>query len=50
MTNIEAAMKLVELHADCEARLRSVGRVLQPAYAEAVARACMALKETNNDG
>ncbi len=50
MTNIEAATKLVELHAECEARLRHIGKELPPIYAEAVARACMALKEANNDG
>lgn len=48
MTNLEAAKKLVELHAECEARLRHIGKVLPPNYAEAVAMACMALREEAN--
>lgn len=48
MTNIEAAKLLVELHAECEARLKFNGRALDKKYAEAVAMACMALKEDEN--
>lgn len=45
MTNIQAAACLVELHAECETRLRYNSKELHPKYAEAVAMACMALKE-----
>lgn len=47
MTNVEAATLLVELHAECEARLRNAGRTMDRKYAEAVATAIMAL--TTND-
>lgn len=43
ITNVQAAACLVELHAECEARLRQNGRELAPKYAEAVALAVMAL-------
>jgi hypothetical protein len=43
MTNVQAAACLIELHAECEARLRQSGRELKPKYAEAVALAIMAL-------
>lgn len=43
MTNIEAATCLVELHSECEVRLRNVSRELTSNYAEAVAMAIMAL-------
>lgn len=45
LTNIQAAACLVELHAECETRLRDNGSELHPKYAEAVAIACMALKD-----
>jgi hypothetical protein len=45
MTNIQAAACLVELHAECEMHLRSNSKELHPKYAEAVAMACMALKD-----
>jgi hypothetical protein len=45
ITNIQAATYLVELHAECETRLRFNSKELHPKYAEAVAMACMALKD-----
>lgn len=49
MTKLEAAKKLVVMHAECEARLRNAGRTMPAEYAEAVAIACMALKEEDNN-
>ncbi len=50
MTKFEAAAKLVELYAECEARLRNAGRTMSAGYAEAVALACMALKKEEEYG
>lgn len=49
MTNLEAAKRIVDLYGECEAQLRYRGKEMPPNYAEAVAMACMALKETDKN-
>lgn len=49
MTNLEAAALLVELLAECETSLRHNGKTLGRSFSEAVAMACMALREEDNN-
>jgi hypothetical protein len=50
MTRYEAAAKIVDLYGELVAQLRYRGKTMPPGYTEAVAMACMALKEADKNG